>query len=125
MSEHVLHGRLYSETPLMTELRLKEMTTLASSGKCRCEDEHRCNDPFDGRGRHIFTFGLVNESHSHVPEVKGHAVHKGLPRVCPVLWKLWGKGNEVNVYEPDFKIKQNNIFGMESRVQALWLHMEQ
>lgn len=87
-----LYTSLYRDIFSMSDLRLKQMTRLGNSRKCRCEDEHRCNDPFDGSSWHIFTFGLVNKSHSHVPEVKGHTVYKGLPCVCPVLWKLWEKG---------------------------------
>lgn len=52
---------------------------------------HCDNDPLDCSGWQVLSFGLVDQRHAQVTQVKGHALQDGLACVRPVLWKLWGQ----------------------------------
>lgn len=52
---------------------------------------HRDNNPLDCSGWQVLSFGLVDQRHAQVTQVKGHALQDGLACVRPVLWKLWGQ----------------------------------
>lgn len=59
---------------------------------CSCNSvSHRDNNPLDCRGRQVLSFGLVDQSHAQVTEVKRHALQDGLACVRPVLGKLCGQ----------------------------------
>lgn len=46
---------------------------------------HRDNNPLDCRGWQVLSFGLVDQRHAQVTQVKGHALQDGLACVRPVL----------------------------------------
>lgn len=52
---------------------------------------HRDNNPLDCSSWQVLSFGLVDQRHAQVTQVKGHALQDGLACVRPVLWKLWGQ----------------------------------
>lgn len=56
-----------------------------------CHISHRDDNPLHCSSWQVLSFGLVNQSHAQVTEVKGHALQDGFARVCPVLRKLWGQ----------------------------------